>query len=320
MPDTGLDHRPPANLGKFQNPDFTAKGEARAFVSLYAPADALVQHRQPVQHHLRQLLHRIEPAQRPPRLSLARRRPLLPGRGRRPAAPVEEIGFTGGEPFLNREFPAMLGEAPGTGLSRAGPDQRDEADAAAQSQSCSIYARDTARSLTIRVSIDHFLPEKHEAVRGRGTWRPMLEGLRWLGADGFDLRVAGRTLWHEPEADVRAGFAAPVRAEGIPIDAHDPASSRAVSGDGRTNDVPEITTRCWSILGVRPEQMMCASSRMVHQAEGRGSAGRRSLHPAALRSAVRARPTTRRAQTTVKLEPPVLRPVLRTRRCLLLGG
>ncbi|MEC7463157.1 MAG: radical SAM protein, partial [Pseudomonadota bacterium] len=33
-------------------------------------------------------------------------------------------------------------------------------------------------------------------------------------------------------------------------------------------DVPEITTDCWSILGISPEAMMCASSRMVVKKKG----------------------------------------------------
>jgi hypothetical protein len=35
-----------------------------------------------------------------------------------------------------------------------------------------------------------------------------------------------------------------------------------------TKDVPEITTRCWDILGVSPDAMMCASSRMVIKRKG----------------------------------------------------
>ena len=33
-------------------------------------------------------------------------------------------------------------------------------------------------------------------------------------------------------------------------------------------DVPEITEACWGILGVSPEAMMCASSRMVVKRKG----------------------------------------------------
>jgi hypothetical protein len=33
-------------------------------------------------------------------------------------------------------------------------------------------------------------------------------------------------------------------------------------------DVPEITERCWGILGKRPEEVMCATSRMVVKRKG----------------------------------------------------
>jgi uncharacterized Fe-S cluster-containing radical SAM superfamily protein len=267
MPDTGLDHRPPANLGKFRDPDFTAKGDARAFVPLV---------------RLRTLWFNtgslcnitcdncyIESSPRNDRLaylSLADVSSYLDEIADLPT-PVEEIGFTGGEPFLNREFPEMLGEALARGyralvLTNAmRPMQRRKAELL---KLCSRYGP----SLTIRVSMDHFQPEKHEAVRGRGTWRPMLEGLRWLAAEGFSLHVAGRTLWHEPETDVRAGYARLFAAEGIPIDAHDPGSLVLFPEMDLQREVPEITTRCWSILDVHPTQMMCASSRMVIKRKG----------------------------------------------------
>ena len=41
-----------------------------------------------------------------------------------------EIGFTGGEPFMNREIVAMAAEALDARLPRADPDQRHGADAA----------------------------------------------------------------------------------------------------------------------------------------------------------------------------------------------
>ena len=35
-----------------------------------------------------------------------------------------------------------------------------------------------------------------------------------------------------------------------------------------TLDVPEITTDCWDILGVKPQNMMCATSRMAVKRKG----------------------------------------------------
>jgi len=36
-------------------------------------------------------------------------------------------------------------------------------------------------------------------------------------------------------------------------------------------DVPEITTSCWSILGLNPADLMCASSRMIVKRKGETS-------------------------------------------------
>ena len=175
---------------------------------------------------------------------------------------VVEIGFTGGEPFLNRELPAMLADTLARGyralvLTNAmRPMQRRKAQL--------LALRDRwGAALTLRVSIDHFSPERHEAVRGAGTWRPMLAGLRWLCGNGFRVHVAGRTLWHEPEDALRRGYAALFAAETIPVDADDPGTLVLFPEMNPRVDVPEITTRCWSLLGIHPEQMMCATSRMV---------------------------------------------------------
>ena len=38
-------------------------------------------------------------------------------------------------------------------------------------------------------------------------------------------------------------------------------------------DVPEITVHCWDILGVAPETIMCATSRMVIKRKGTAQPG-----------------------------------------------
>ena len=266
MAETDLSLRPALNTSKFRDPDVTAKGEPRAFVSL--------SRLRTVWFNTGSLCNitcdncYIESSPRNDRLaylSLNEVRSFLDEIADMPT--VEEIGFTGGEPFLNRESPAMLGEALSRGyralvLTNAmKPMQRRKAEL--------LELRSGhGAALTVRVSIDHYMPEKHEAVRGRCTWRPMLDGLRWLARNGFRIHVAARTLWHEPEAEVRVGFTRLFAAEGIPVDAHDPGALVLFPEMDIHLEVPEITTRCWSILGVRPEQMMCASSRMVIKRKG----------------------------------------------------
>ena len=181
--------------------------------------------------------------------------------------PVEEVGFTGGEPFMNRALPAILEESLSRGLSAlvltnaTKPLQNRREDLVALRERF-------GEALTLRVSIDHHTREYHEALRGEGTWDEMMTGLTWLSANGFRLAVAGRTRWGEGEAEGRQGYAALFAEKGVPVDAMDPASLFLFSEMDETLDVPEITVSCWDILGVAPETMMCATSRMVIKRRG----------------------------------------------------
>ncbi len=183
------------------------------------------------------------------------------------ALPTHEIGFTGGEPFMNPEFPAMLEDALGRGhaalvLTNAmRPMRRHEAALLA------LREAHGAR-LTLRVSLDHYTSAIHEAERGPRSWAPALNGLKWLSDNGFSIAVAGRHLGHETDADARAGYARLFAGHGIAIDAHDPARLVLFPEMDAAADVAEITTACWGILGQSPAGVMCATSRMVVHRKG----------------------------------------------------
>src|SRR5690606_40298979 len=123
-------------------------------------------------------------------------------------------------------------------------------------------------ALAIRVSLDHYAPALHEAERGARSWQPTLDGLIWLAQNGFNTHVAGRTQWDEAEDSMRAGYAALFAAHGIAIDAADTQRLILFPEMDAAADVPEITDRCWSILGVSPGDIMCAMSRMVVKRKG----------------------------------------------------
>lgn len=179
------------------------------------------------------------------------------------------IGFTGGEPFMNPDMIAMLGDCLECGyealvLTNAmkpmmRPRVRDALSA--------LNAAHSAR-LTMRVSLDHYSRSVHERERGRDTWAPAMEGLRWLVETGFRVDVAGRMLSGEPEAAVRDGFARVFARQGIPLDAHDPASLILFPEMDESLDVPEISRGCWDKVGMSPDDVMCAHSRMVVKRKG----------------------------------------------------
>jgi hypothetical protein len=96
----------------------------------------------------------------------------------------------------------------------------------------------------------------------------MINGLRWLSANGFNVAVAGRTCWGETDAQARAGYATLFKKEGILINTQMTESLVLFPEMDAKFDVPEITTGCWKILDVAPETMMCATSRMIVKRQG----------------------------------------------------
>lgn len=178
------------------------------------------------------------------------------------------VGFTGGEPFMNPALPEMLALCLGRGL-RALVLTNAMKPMHKMKPALLALRRRFGELLQIRVSIDHYGPAVHEEERGRRSWRPTLEGLRWLGANGFQPSVASRRLSGESEAEIRRGFARLFAGLGIAIDADDPLTLTVFPEMDETADVPEITEACWGILGKSPQDVMCAHSRMVVKFKGR---------------------------------------------------
>jgi uncharacterized Fe-S cluster-containing radical SAM superfamily protein len=267
MPHSALPAPARLDPGKFSNPNITAKGEQRAVVALT---------------HLRTLwfntgslcniaCQNCYMESTPSNDSLAY---LLAADVQKYLTeiaaenlPVEEIAFTGGEPFMNKALIEMLDMSLKNGyrvlvLTNAMKPMHHSFD------DLLALKDEYGDRLAIRVSIDHYEQHKHEAIRGPATWAPMLKGLKWLAANGFNLTVAGRTCWHESDQLARASYGALFAAQNIPVAANDPASLVLFPEMDSTLDVPEITTHCWDILGVAPETMMCATSRMVIKRKG----------------------------------------------------
>ena len=183
--------------------------------------------------------------------------------------PVSEIGFTGGEPFMNPEIIPMLRASLERGydvlvLTNA---MRPMMRKRVQDGLLALRA-EFGDKLTMRVSLDHFRPELHDEERGKGTYEITLQGMRWLRDNGFRMAVAGRTVWGDSDAESRAGYARLFSQEEFAIDAADPGMTVMFPEMDEKVEVPEITTACWGILNKSPDDVMCASSRMVVKRKG----------------------------------------------------
>jgi uncharacterized radical SAM superfamily Fe-S cluster-containing enzyme len=180
---------------------------------------------------------------------------------------TEEIGFTGGEPFMNPDFLGMMEDCLARGFrvlvltNAMRPMQRLKAKL--------LDIRQTfGDKLTIRVSLDHFTADRHEDERGPATFKPTLDGLIWLARNEFRIAVAGRTMWSENTSAERAGYARLFAEHGIRVDADDPTALVLFPEMDAGADVPEITTACWDTLGKSPADVMCSTSRMVIKRKG----------------------------------------------------
>jgi MoaA/NifB/PqqE/SkfB family radical SAM enzyme len=180
---------------------------------------------------------------------------------------TKEIGFTGGEPFLNPEIVAMMADALARGFEVLVLTNAMKPMMNRKTALLDLREKYGGR-LTIRVSLDHYGPALHEMERGPETFQPTLDGLRWLAQNGFRVHVAGRTFGSESANDLRRGYARLFAENGIGIDAGDPSALVLFPEMDSGADVPEITEHCWDILHVDPRNIMCAASRMVVKRKG----------------------------------------------------
>ncbi len=107
------------------------------------------------------------------------------------------VKITGGEPFTRPDIMDILRACRTAGLKTD------------ISTNASMISRETAAELAaldlemVHVSIDGSTKEMHEAVRGKRTWEPTLDGLRHLAAANIRLR-AGCVVYMGNENDLTA--------------------------------------------------------------------------------------------------------------------
>lgn len=257
---------PPA---KFAHPDLTAKGERRARVplmrleTLWINTGSLC--------NIECVNCYIESSPRNDRLAYftAADAAALFAEIAELKLPTREIGFTGGEPFMNPDMLVMARDALERGFevliltNAMQPMQRPKVK-----RGLLALQEEFGERLRMRVSLDHHSERLHDTERGAGSWRRAAAGLDWLAEHGFCVSIAGRTMWGEPERIARQGYARLIAARGWPIDAYSSEGLVLFPEMDERAEVPEITESCWDILGRSPTGVMCAKSRMAVKRKG----------------------------------------------------
>jgi molybdenum cofactor biosynthesis enzyme MoaA len=172
---------------------------------------------------------------------------------------TNEIGFTGGEPFMNKDIMKMIDYSLNKNfkvlvLSNAMKPMLNRTNE---------LIKLNHLNLTLRVSIDHYQKEKHEEIRGKNTYDVMLQGLKWLNENNFNYTLATRLLWDEKEEDLRKSFGTFIKNNNLRLDTNSPKQLVTFAEMDEKIDTPEITTSCWDILKKDPNDIMCSWSRMV---------------------------------------------------------
>ncbi len=178
-----------------------------------------------------------------------------------------EIGITGGEPFMNHDIMPIIEECLSRGFKLVILTNAMRPMMRHKDQLLKINEQ-YQQNLVLRVSVDHFNPKMHDEERGVGTWDITLKGLTWLSDNGFNINIAGRTRWGEELQELRQGYSKLFKAQNINVDADDPMQLVLFPEMDDAASVPEITTECWDILGVKPDEIMCSNSRMVVKRKG----------------------------------------------------
>ena len=174
---------------------------------------------------------------------------------------VEQLSFTGGEPFLIDDFVHILDYAldhrPCLVLTNATEPLMNRLEEV-------LRLRDKPHRLKFRVSIDYPDEKRHDEGRGRGNFRTALETLGRLHAYGFDVSVARQRDKEEDVYAVDRLFEPLLRGVGVPGDINIISFPDFLT-PGQVAEVPEITRDCMTRYHTAESRdaFMCRYTRFV---------------------------------------------------------
>lgn len=250
---------------KFKDTFITAKGEKRAFVTLKSLETLWFNTGTLCNLECKNCY--IESSPKNDRLSYLTVDDILPFLQEIKNEKLETklIGLTGGEPFLNpsiipiiksilkNDFDLLV-------LTNANRVLKKHQDSLLE------LKEQYGEKLHLRISLDHFTAELHDKERGQGSFDRTMEQMKWLYDNGFNISIASRSLIEETPTQSLKGHEELLNSNGIKMNLEDKLVIFPEMQSGR--DVPEITTACWDILKIKPDNQMCASERMIIKRKG----------------------------------------------------
>lgn len=181
---------------------------------------------------------------------------------------TKEIGFTGGEPFMNKDIIQMLFESLNNNFKTLVLTNAMAPMLHKKNELLDLNKK-FVKLLKLRISIDHYTKAQHEQVRGKNSFNKMLEGISFLKENNFNFSFATRLMWNENEKTTRENFKNFFNINKIKLDAYSTEDLVTFTEMDVNAETPEITTACWSILNKNPDDVMCSHTRMVVKKKNR---------------------------------------------------
>lgn len=117
---------------------------------------------------------------------------------------IQEIYLTGGEPLLHPDINNIIR----MGLKHAnvtivsnGTQINDK-----KAKFLRQIEMDNDNEIIFRISIDHYLEEKNDEIRGKGIFKKAFTGVENLIRHGFNPIISAVNMWDEDEASFKEGF------------------------------------------------------------------------------------------------------------------
>ena len=180
---------------------------------------------------------------------------------------VEQFSFTGGEPFIVKDFVNILRYAashrPCLVLTNGTePVIRRMHQIETLSQ--------TDHPIAFRISIDYPDEARHDAGRGKGRFALAWQGMRELHERGFRVSLARQMDPADDSAAVDAAFRSLFEKHGLPADTTIVAFPDFLQ-PGSNPRVPFVTENCMTTYQTEAtrREFMCAFSKMVVKRDGR---------------------------------------------------
>jgi len=180
---------------------------------------------------------------------------------------VRQFSFTGGEPFIVKDFVNILRYA-----SQLRPCLvlTNGTDPVLKRLEQIASLTDQPHPISFRISIDWPDEQRHDAGRGEGTFRQSLDAIARLQQLGFSVSLARQMEPDEDGATINQRFQTLLRQAGCSADIRIVAfPDFALPGDNP--EVPDITENCMTRHQTEAtrSEFMCAFSKMVIKVNGR---------------------------------------------------